>query len=356
MAIDPKARLVDGEVVPPPAPPADYVVFLDAADPIRELGRVVTPTSFMGPPSSVVIPRSGRFAVTSATAQVDPKDPAKFASFSRVSLIALRPRPRLVTTLDLGSPPSSLALSADGMLLVAVQGDRDTATVLRVDDTSMRIVQKVTFPVGSRPLAAAFLPGGRRLLVTFSGSNVIGIFDVEGDVIKTPAVREMTAGVHPTAVSICGTSGYAVVANYGAVSGDRDTVSLIDLSPSNPRVVDTISVGASPEGVACSADGRFAAAAVQNMSTVASSNPYYSTDSIVVLLRRDGDRLTRISERRIGGWAQGVGFLDDGRLFAESIMDGTVHLFRIEGTELRETKPLFVATDGGPTGYGLSGR
>jgi hypothetical protein len=66
---------------------------------------------------------------------------------------------------------------------------------------------------------------------------------------------------YPTAVSFCGT-GLAVVSDYGTVAGDADTGT----------------VGPAPEGVACSPDGGCAVAAIKNMSTVAKSDPNYSSN------------------------------------------------------------------------------
>ena len=148
-----------------------------------------------------------------------------------------------------------------------------------------------------------------------------------------------------------------MVSNYGKVTGDIDAVSLLDVGAATPRVIDTVSVGPAPEGVACSPDGRYAAASLQNMSTLPKANPFYSPSSRVVVLKIDGKRLQRIAEAPFGAWAQGVGFLDDSRtLFAQSMVDRSLHLFRIEGEALEIAAPPLVFEDGAPVSYGISGR
>ena len=93
------------------------------------------------------------------------------------------------------------------------------------------------------------------------------------------------------------------------------------------------------------------------MSTLPKANPFHSTSSKVVLLKIENKRLRRIAEAPFGAWAQGVGFLDDSRtLFAQSMVDRSLHLFRIEGETLKVAAPPIVFEDGAPVSYGISGR
>ncbi|MGY4397258.1 DNA-binding beta-propeller fold protein YncE [Sphingomonas sp. UYAg733] len=356
IAVDPEAVMVNGELAPPAAPAPDSVVFLEfGRKSARTMGKVLVPSSFMGPPSSVVIARDRRFALASASSRVEA---GAFVPNRTVSLIDLAGAvPRVAQTLTLAAAPSSLALSPDASFALAPHGDNDSVSVLRIVGGVVSVRTRIDFAKGSKLLAAAIAPDGLSALVSFAGTNKVGVFRVVDGEPRLPAMREIGTGVYPTIVSYCGATGMAIVANYGTVSGDADTVSLIDLTGAAPRIVDTATVGPSPEGAACSPDGRYVAAAVQNMSTVASGDPLYAPTSLVVLLRIKGKKLVRVAEAAIGGWAQGVGFLDDGRtLFAESIADRSVHVFRIAGDRLTRPMPPLVLPDGGPVGHGIAGR
>jgi DNA-binding beta-propeller fold protein YncE len=57
-----------------------------------------------------------------------------------------------------------------------------------------------------------------------------------------------------------------VVANIGRGQGDSDTVSVIDLQAQPFRVVETVVVGQTPEGIALSPDGKLCAVVVMNGS------------------------------------------------------------------------------------------
>jgi DNA-binding beta-propeller fold protein YncE len=359
IALDPKAVMVEGEMQIVDSPPADSVVFFEfTGSHAKRLGQVQAPTSFQGPPSSVAITTDRKLALVSASLRIDPNNPNELAPDNKLTVVDLAASPiRVVQTIELGASPSSVAIDPTGTLALAVHNTDDSVTLLALTGGHAKVVEKVSLGKGAGPLAAAFAPNGKQLLISFPDRGRIGVFAVENGRLNIPAIREMSAGIYPTALSYCGRSGLAVVSNYGKVTGDIDTVSLLDVGAATPRVVDTVSVGPAPEGIACSPDGQYAAASLQNMSTLPRTNPFHSTSSKVVLLKIENKRLRRIAEAPFGAWAQGIGFLDDSRtLFSQSMVDRSLHLFRIEGEDLKVVAPPIVFKDGAPVSYGISGR
>lgn len=359
IALDPKAVLVEGDLqVQADAPPGALAVLRFDGAKAERIGSVTLPTGFQGPPTSVAITPDGRHALVTASLRIDPLDPSKLAPEYVLSVVDLAASPmRVVQTLTLASSPASIALHPDGRMALVPHANDDSISVLSFVDGRAVVVDELHMEKGSTPQAAAFAPDGRHALVSFSGADKLALFEIRDGKLVRPAVRELVAGVYPTPLAYCGDSGLAVVGNYGRVSGDMDTISLIDVSGAQARVVDTASVGPSPEGVACSSDGRYAAAAVQNMSTVATDAPFHSAHSALVLLRIDGKRLRQVDAQPFGAWAQGVGFLRDSRtLFAQSMGERSLQLFRIDGDRLKVAAPPIVFAEGGPAGYGISSR
>ena len=64
--------------------------------------------------------------------------------------------------------------------------------------------------------------------------------------------------------------------NQGGGQGDIDVINVIDLKAKLPRIVHTISVGQTPEGVAMSGDGAYAAITVMNGSNRPKDDPAYN--------------------------------------------------------------------------------
>lgn len=359
IAVDPKAELVHGETKIISNPPPDSVAFFEFSGmKYKRLGTVQAPVSFIGPPSSVAITEDKTLALVSSSSRLDPANPKKFAPDNKISVIDLKASPiKVVQTLELQTSPTSVAIHPAGTWALVVNGTSESVTVLTISDHKVSVGETLPLPKGSSPSAVAFSPDGKQALISFAGNEKVGVFAVEDGRLKLPALREMTAGYYPAALAYCGSSGFAVVGNYGRGGGDADTVSLIDAAASVPRIVDTVSVGPSPEGVACSPDGKYVVASVQNMSSVKETNPLYSPHSLAVLLKIEDRRLHRIGGAPFGGWSQGIGFLDDSKtIFAESIGDRSVHFFQIEGDALKEVAPPMVFENGAPVAYGVSGR
>lgn len=349
VGVEADAKLVDGELVVPARAVPDRVVLFDfsSGEP-RRLGAVDVPVSFQGPPTSIAITPDRRRAFVPAANGRSGGKVRTLAPLDVLSVIDLDgATPQVVQTLHLGMAATSAALSPDGGLLVVTHADDDRATILRVSDGRAEVVGRMDFDQGARPLAAVFLPDGHSLAITFAGSNRIGLFAWHGTTIAPHAYREISAGVYPASFAVCGRSGLAVVGNYGSVSGDVDTVSLIDLRATPVRVIDTVSVGPSPEGVDCSADGRHVVTANQNMSTVAADDPRFSPQGEMVLLTVRHGALVVTDRAPIGAWAQGAAFVGQDLVAGESIQDHRLHLFRIAGDRFVRLAPV-TFENGGP--------
>ena len=142
----------------------------------------------------------------------------------------------------------------------------------------------------------------------------------------------------PNGIEVSPLGDYAVVANIGKGQGDTDTVSLIDLTVEPPRVVDTVSVGQTPEGVAISPSGRLVGVSVMNGSNKATDSPFYHAQGSFVLLRVEGMRLTKASEVPTGGWTQGVAFSPDGQtVLVQNTMQKEIEVIAIDGSRATDT-------------------
>lgn len=353
VGVETDARLVRGEAVAREQVLPDQIVFFDIVGnrPHRR-GVIDAPVSFMGPPAAIAMSPDRRWAFAPADNGRDAKAPGTLVSADVLSVIDLAGKtPRIVQTLHLGADATAAALSPDGGMLVVTHADADRASILRVFNGHAEKVGELAFDKGARPLAAAFLPDGHSLAITLAGINRIPLYAWRGTTIDPHPYQEISAGIYPTSFAVCGNSGYAVVGNFGAASGDADTVSLIDLHASPARVIDTASVGTSPEGIDCSSDGRYAVAANQNMSVIDPADPRYSPHGEVVLLAIRDRRLVVTDRATIGAWTEGAMFVTHDLIVAESISDGRLHLFRRTGDRLLRLDPV-TFENGGPANLG----
>ena len=105
-----------------------------------------------------------------------------------------------------------------------------------------------------------------------------------------------------------------------------------------PRIIDTISVGQSTEGIACSPDGRYVAVTAMSGSNKASTSPFYRAKGRVVVFRIDGKRLVKHGEADVGNWSQGAAFSPDGRtLLVQNMVQKDIQVFAVDERGVRDT-------------------
>lgn len=348
-ANDGKVALVDGTATVVAGAPDTVTVIDTAAFPPRVVAEIEVPTSVAGPPVSVAITPDEGLALVTAAQVRDPADPGRLVPGTAVSVIDLRARPpRVVARVPTGRAPSGVSISRRGDLALVANRGEGTVSVLAIDGATVTPVDTVR--VGgeaSSPGHVVLSPDGRTALVMRDGDHAIAVLAVEGRRVR-PTGRELTAGIAPYGAAVTPDGRWVVVANVGRVSGDADTVSLIDLGAEPPRVVDTITVGPTPEGITLSPDGRLAAVVVMDGSNRAPGSPFHRARGRVLLLRLDGPSLRRVAEAPIGRWSQGAAFTPDGRyLLVQNMVERQIMVLEVAGDGLRDTGHR-IAVSGGP--------
>jgi len=162
----------------------------------------------------------------------------------------------------------------------------------------------------------------------------------------------MNAGLRPYGIDMPSKGDVAVVANIGIGQGDNDTVSVIDMTAKPPRVVNTVTVGQTPEGIKVSPDGKFVAVTVMNGSNKPANSPFYKANGLLQVYSRTGNQLTKFAEMPIGKWCQGIAWNRKSSLIlAQCMAEEEIHVFKLTGfTSKGLTKAGTIKTKGGPAG------
>lgn len=350
-ANDNKIVLVNGVPTVVQKPQPDTVALIDLRARHATLVRhIEVKASVVGPPLSVAItPDEGLLLVTSAM-KIDPADPTRLTPDNKLSVVALTADPpALIAELEAGAGASGLSISRDGRLALVANRNEGSVSVFRIEGATVRKID--TLPV-ARPEAGvahvAIAPNGRFALVMRDGDHTISVLSIAGEKVTTTG-RDFGTGLKPYGAVITPDGRFAVVANLGLGRGDNDTVSLVDLALQPPRVVETYTVGQTPEGIAISPDGKLVAVVTMNGSNQPADSPFHSPAGRVVLLRVLRDRLQIVSDAPVGPWPQGAAFSSDGTtLLVQSMSERNVMVFAIDnGTTLRDTGQRIPMRGGG---------
>jgi len=341
-ANDNKVTLDNGKLRPVREASPDTLSVIDlGTTPPTVRAEIAVPTSVVGPPLSVAITPDERLALVTANQRPDPANPEKLVPGNSMTVIDLTTTPpRITATVATGAAPAGVSINRAGTLALVANRAEGTVSVFRIANGQVSAIGKVDIgPVSAEVSHAAFTPDGRFALVTRYGDHSVNVLQIEGEkVIKLD--REITTGVRPYGLAVAADGRYAVVANIGRGTGDADTVSLIDLTREPFRVIDTLSVGQTPEGITASPDGRHFAVTVMNGSNKPTASPFFGK-GLVKLLRVENGRLAVVGEAPVGTWSQGVAFSADGRtLFVGNMIEKDISVLRVaEDGKLAEAGP-----------------
>jgi DNA-binding beta-propeller fold protein YncE len=349
-ANDNKVVLANGVVKVVPNPPPDTVTIIDLKVwPPKVLGEVEAPASVVGPPLSVAITPDESLALVTAAMRVDPSDPTKQAPDSRLSVIDLRAAPpRVIATLETGKGPAGLSINRQGTLALVANRAEGSVSVYTIQGRTVTPAGKVTIADEKSGVShVAISPDGKTALVTRDGDDRVSVLSIAGTKVE-PTKREIFAGLRPYGIDVAANGEVAAVANIGRGGGDADTVSVIDMRLDPPRVVDTVTVGQTPEGIKFSPDGSVLAVVVMDGSNKPRESPFHADAGRLVLFRVSGKELRPLAQAPIGHWSQGVAFSADGGLIlVGNMVENELQVFRLSGGALSNTG-IRIAVKGGP--------
>jgi DNA-binding beta-propeller fold protein YncE len=349
-ANDNKIVLVNGvpSVVDKPQPDTVSLIDLRARPPVL-LRHIEVKTSVVGPPLSVAITPDERLMLVTAAMKIDPADPKRLLPDNKLSVVDLKGDPPAITELEAGPGAAGVSITRDGKLALVANRNDGTVSVFGIQGAAVRKIGTVAVATPEAGVAhVAIAPDGRSALVMRDGDHTISVLAIDGDKVSYTG-RDFGTGLKPYAAVITPDGRFAVVTNLGLGRGDNDTVSLVDLSLQPPRVVETYTVGQTPEGIAISPDGRLVAVVTMNGSNKPADSPFHSPAGRVVLLRVLRDRLQIVSSAPIGAWPQGAAFSSDGTtLLVQSMSERNLMVFAVDNASvLRDTGQRIALRGGG---------
>jgi len=188
--------------------------------------------------------------------------------------------------------------------------------------------------------AVAFTPDGKRALAVKFPGHKVALLEVDGQKV-TYTKYDMMVGLWPYNIGVTPNGKLAITANNGnsgAADGQVDTVSVIDLEASPPRVIDHVVVGDGPEGFVISPTGEIAVAILLRGSNAAKTAWFYNRNGSVAVLKIDGKKVTKVGEVEVRGLPEGAVFSPDGKyLYVGNFLDSDVSILRVEGTKVTDT-------------------
>lgn len=324
-------------------PGKDSISIVDISN--REAPTIVASfplmNSIFGPPTNLAITPDERLAIVANS--VDwVKDGAawKPAPDTKLYVFNLKASPPShIATVEVGKQPSGLAINRAGDLALVANRNDKSISVLSIQGTEVKLIDTVA--MGDEVASVAITPDGKRALVTKFPAHKIALLEINGQKV-TYTKHDMPVGLWPYNIDVTPNGKIAISAdngNAGAPDGHVDTVSIIDLESTPPRVIDRVVVGDAPEGFAISPRGDVAVAVLLGGASVAKSM-WFNTrrNGSLAVLKIDGKKVSKVDEVEVGGLPEGVVWSPDGRyLYVGNYTDSDVSILKVDGTKITDT-------------------
>jgi DNA-binding beta-propeller fold protein YncE len=268
--------------------------------------------------------------------KLNPADPKKVIPDNKLSVIDLKAKPpAVIQTLEAGLGAAGVSINRAGTLALVANRSEGTVSVFTISGSKLTPAGKIQLGDKSGPCHVVFTPDGKTALVTRDGDHKVSILSVDGDKVADSKAF-MLGGYRPYSMDISSKGDVAVIANEGGGQGEADVLTVVDLKAKPPQIVDSISVGQTPEGVGLSGDGTYLAVNVVNGSNRAKSHPAFNDFGLLQIYSVKGTKLAKVAEAKTGHWCQGVAWSKDNKtVVIQCMVEKNLQAFSFDGSSLK---------------------
>ncbi len=294
----------------------------------------------IGPPSNIAISRDRSLALVANSIRPDPANATNWLPESSIHVLdLLSVPPRIVGRVQAGAQPSGISITHDGRLALVANRAAGSISILAIRGRQVSHLRDVPVcPPGDQLSDVAIAPNDQLVLASVQKGGYLAALNLNDQTLVPTGQKLSTCG-QPYRVVITPDGDLGLTAGAGAGNRlDRDAVTVVDLRSQPIRTLDYVPVGAIPESIEISPDGRLLAAVVMEGSNLPVSDPLHSRAGRLVVLARKGRTFRIASEHPIGRIPEGVAFTSDGRhLVVQCHADEELWIFSVRGARVRDT-------------------
>lgn len=302
-------------------PGHDELLLFDLMDPAQPalIGQLPLENSIVGPPTNIAITPSQKLALVASAVHAQRKADGsgwENTPANELFVVDLTARPiKVINAIKVGAQPSGLAINRAGTIALVANRAGKSISVLSIRGNTVTVTE--TLPMDDTVNAVAIAPDGRHALATKLLVHKVAQLSITPEGRVTNDKRDLPVGLYPWNVAITPDGRRALVNNMGAEGGSDgnvDTVTVIDLANDPARVVQHVTVGDAPEGLAITASGTLAVVTLLQGSYDAPPGAWFRHEAgRVVVLKLGADSVSVAGGSEVGGLPESVGISPDGR-------------------------------------------
>lgn len=342
-----QVRAGDGLPMKPTPDSVSVISFSSAAAP-KVIGNVAACGTILGPPLAVAVAPDYGFALTTCPQKVGAD--GKNVADNHVQVIGLDDptHPKVLSTVEAGAGATAVAISHKGdIALVTGVGD-DSITLFTIKDRTLTQASQVKLEAKAEPRAVFIARDGKTAWALRFGDGKATKFAIKGGTLSRLA--DYDVGVQPDGGALTADGRILIINDFGGVKDKTDKGATVMLDTRTGKLVDVQDVGALPEHVAISPDGKFAAIVVGNGSaTVRNAKNYDSVFGKLVIFNIAKGKLEHVTDAQLGHACQGAVWTADGkRLLVQCSVERDIRTYDFDGKAAVEKPELRLSFESRP--------
>ena len=321
-----------------PTPDSVAVIEFSSSRAPRVIGSIDICSTQMGPPSAIAVAPDYSFVL--ATCPQKFVGDGKLGPENKVSVIGLSDptHPKLLQTVEAGLGATGVFLNKKANIALVTGTGDDTITLFTIKDRQLTQASQVKLEAKAEPRDVIIAPDGRSAYALRFGDAKVTKLAINDDQISR--VADFDVGVQPDGGNISADGRYLFVNFFGgAPTTTKGVGATAAIDTRSGKIVDVHEVGALPESVVLSPDGKYVAVVIGNGSaTVRNAANYNSIFGKLAMFQvGKGGKLTPVTDAKLGHACQGVVFSDDGkRLLVQCSVERDIRVFDFDGKVLTE--------------------
>ena len=320
-----------------PTPDSVATIEFSSTKAPRIIGMINVCSTQMGPPSALAVAPDYSFVLATCPQKFGPDN--KLAATNTVAVIGLDDptKPKLLETVEAGMGATGVFMNKKATIALITGVGDDTVTLFTIKDRHLTRTSQVKLEAKAEPRDVLIAPDGKFAYALRFGDGKVTKLAIKGDQLSR--VADFEVGSQPDGGSISADGRYLFVNDFqGAPSTTKGIGATALIDTRTGKITDAVEVGALPEDVVQSPDGKYAAVVVGNGSaTVRNAPNYNAVFGKLVIFRRDGGKLTHVTDGQIGHACQGVVWSEDGkRLLVQCSVERDIRVLDFDGKILAE--------------------
>jgi DNA-binding beta-propeller fold protein YncE len=332
-----------------PTPDSVATIEFSSTKAPRVIGILKVCSTQMGPPSALAVAPDYSFVLATCPQKIGPDN--KTSPENLVSVIGLDDptKPKLLQQVQAGMGATGIYLDKKARFALVTGTGDDTITMFTIKDRALTQASQVKLEARAEPRDVIIAPDGKTAYALRFGDGKVTKLAIKGDQLSRNV--DYDVGVNPDGGSLTHDGRYLIVNNFGGTPLTAKGSAATSVTDTRTgKMTSAVEVGALPEAVVISPDGKTVALVIGNGSaTVKTAKNYDTVFGKLSLLRIGKGTLTHIADAQLGHACQGAVWSDDGkRLLVQCSVERDIRTFDFDGKTLTERPEAVVKMESRP--------